>query len=62
MFWVSQSATQIARCRRRVVPAEYRDAGKQLESPVVAFRIDHAQAVAMQDQSLAEQARQPGFS
>jgi hypothetical protein len=58
---VSQRATQIAWRRRRVVSTEHREAGKSFERAVVPFRIDHAHAVPVQNQLLAEQARQPGF-
>ena len=59
---VAEGAQQIARVRRRIVPAENDDTRQRLEGPIIAFRIDHAHAVPLKDRLLAHQARQPRFA
>ena len=59
---IAKGAQQLTRRRRRILAAEHRDTGQRLERPVVAFRIDDAHAVAVQDQLLAEQTGHPGLA
>ena len=56
--WRSARASSRA-LRRRIVAAEHDDARQRFERPIVALGIDDAHAVALQDQLLAQQARQP---
>ena len=56
---ISQRVEQRARRGRRIFSAEHADARQRVERPIVAFRIDDAQAVSVKDQPLAEQACQP---
>ena len=59
---ISQRAQQLARRRRSVFASEHGHAGQAFERAVVSFRIDGTHAIAVQNQLLAQQARDPGLS
>ena len=59
---VAERLLHVGRRRRRIAPAQDRDARQSLERAVVTFGIDHAEGIAMEDQLLAEQPRHPRFS
>ena len=56
---IAQRVEERARRRRRLFAAEHCDTGQRVERPVVAFRIDHAEAVSVKNQALAQQSGQP---
>ena len=59
---IAQGAQQLPRGWRRILPAEDGDPRQRLERSVVAFGIDDAHAVPVQNQLLAEQPCHPGLA
>jgi len=59
---VAERAHEFTRLRRWVIAAEGDDTRKRFERAIVAFRIDDAEAVALQNRLLAEQAGEPRFA
>ena len=59
---IAKRAQQLAWRRRSIFASEHGHAGQAFERAVVAFRIDGAHAIAVQNQLLAEQTRDPRFS
>ena len=56
---IAQRLGQLAHARRRIAAAQHHDARQRFERQIVTLRINDAQAIALQDQLLAVQARQP---
>jgi len=56
---ITQRPHQLAWRRRRFLAAEDRHAGQRFERSIVALRIDHADAVAVQNELLAQQPCDP---
>lgn len=59
---IPECTDQISRGWRGGLAAEDRDAGQPLERGVVPLRVEHTDRIAVQDQLLAQEARNPGFA
>ena len=59
---IPQRAKQLSRRWWRILATEHGNTRQRLERPVVAFRIDDADAIAVQDQLLTEKAGDPGLA
>src|SRR6185436_6638376 len=56
-----ERAHELSRSWRRLVAAKPQDVWQRFQRPVIAFRIDDAEAIALQDQLFADQSRKPGL-
>jgi hypothetical protein len=56
---IPECAEQFPRCGRGILTSEYCDARQAFQRAIVAFRIDDADAVTVQDQLLAKQTSDP---